>query len=104
MPTPAQEYQRLQSDVLKNQITVDGNTLQTRHQIAVLLDYLIQNTAHEILYSEFNQLFYDNFYDGSPSSKQKINNLKYETNSLLKGTRFEITKQSADRLALVLKT
>ena len=53
--------------------------------------------------TELNTVFNENFFDGSPASKRKISNLKYEINDLLKNLGFELVKTSSDQFALTAK-
>lgn len=94
------EFQKLRVNIYTNEIIIDGTTYPSRRQVVTLLDYLLKQPTHEISFWEFNSILYENFFDGTPASKRRISNLKYEVNDLLKSGGFEMIKVSADRFAL----
>ena len=95
--------QKIRVNRYTNEITIDGTTRPSRRQVATLLDYLLKAPTHEISFTELNTVFNENFFDGSPASKRKISNLKYEINDLLKNLGFELVKTSSDQFALTAK-
>lgn len=94
---------QLNVDLVKNVIYYNGTEIKSRHQVVQLLSYLLQTPKHEIMFQDFNELFYENFYDLSSQAKQRLSNLKYETNEALKETPFEISKPHKEKFALTLK-
>lgn len=97
------EFKKIRVNRYTNEITIDGTTRPSRRQVATLLDYLLKAPTHEISFTELNTVFNENFFDGSPASKRKISNLKYEINDLLKKLGFELVKTSSDQFALTAK-
>ena len=97
------EFKKIRVNRYTNEITIDGTTRPSRRQVATLLDYLLKAPTHEISFTELNTVFNENFFDGSPASKRKISNLKYEINDLLKNLGFELVKTSSDQFALTAK-
>ncbi len=94
-------FKKIKVNIHTNEIITDGITLQSSHQVVVLLDHLIKSNSHEISYTELNSVFHEAFYDDSSASKRKINKLKYDMNETLKNIGFELIKTSSDKLTLV---
>ncbi len=101
--TSERELKKIRVDCRTNEITIGGTTRPVRRQVAALLDYLLEAATHEISFPELNTVFKGNFFDGSPASRRKVSNLKYEINGLLKDVGFEVVKTSSDGLALARK-
>lgn len=98
--TSERELHKIQVNIYTNEIIIDGAAYPSRSQVVSLLDYLLKQPTHEISFWELNSILHEDFFDGSPTSKRRISNLKYEVNDLLKSGGFEMIKVSSDRLAL----
>ena len=94
------ELHKIQVNIYTNEIIIDGIAYPSRCQVVSLLDYLMKQPTHEISFTDLNTVFNENFFDGTPASKRRISNLKYEVNDLLKSEGFEMIKVSPDRFAL----
>lgn len=94
------ELHKIKVNIYTNEIIIDSIAYPSRSQVVSLLDYLLKQPTHEISFTELNTVFNENFFDGSPASKRRISNLKYEVNDLLKSGGFEMIKVSSDRFAL----
>lgn len=98
--TSERELHKIQVNIYTNEIIIDGAAYPSRSQVVSLLDYLLKQSTHEISFWELNSILHEDFFDGSPASKRRISNLKYEVNDLLKSGGFEMIKVSPDRFAL----
>ena len=98
--TSERELHKIQVNIYTNEIIIDGAAYPSRSQVVSLLDYLLKQPTHEISFWELNSILHEDFFDGSPTSKRRISNLKYEVNDLLKSGGFEMIKVSSDRFAL----
>lgn len=63
----------------------EDTTVKCTYQVVVLLQYLFECESHSITYENLNSIFGKGYYDASPSSQKKANNLRYMLKKSLKG-------------------
>ncbi|MCD8319023.1 MAG: hypothetical protein LUC45_09435 [Paraprevotella sp.] len=97
------ELQKLKVNIYTNDVFFGDIKKKGRHQTVALLNYLIQTDTHEVSYEKLNTLFHDNFFTGSPQSRRKVNNLRYEISDMLKETSLDLVKTPSDSLILIVK-
>lgn len=102
------EEDNLEKELLKIQIndhTITYNDtilIKSRTQVILVLEKLIEKDTHTLHVEELNSILGENYYDGSDSSRKRVNTLKHNMKKALCNTPFDIKRINND-FQLVLK-